>query len=159
MTTLASRTAGVDHFTPAQLLRTAQLFATDPELPSLIDPASGERQWRKLAQTPYLQIWLLSWPVGTTTDWHDHGTASGAFHTVQGTLTEESWIGSIHTREIAAGEGRAFGARHIHSVTNRSTSTALSVHAYSPALSEMTRYAVDGARLVTLGIDQAGEQW
>jgi hypothetical protein len=159
MTTLTSRTAGVDHFTPAQLLRTAQLFTTDPELPRLIELASGERQWRRLAQTPYLQIWLLAWPAGTTTDWHDHGTASGAFHTVLGTLTEESWIGSVQTREIAAGEGRAFGSRHIHGVTNRSASTALSVHAYSPALSEMTRYAVDGHRLVRLGVDRAGEQW
>lgn len=159
MTTIASRTAGVDHFTPAQLLRTAQLFASDPELPGLVDRTSPERRWWELAQTPYLQIWLLSWPARSSTGWHDHGTAGGAFVVVQGSLIEESWVGGVHTREVAASEARAFGSRHIHNVANRSGADALSVHAYSPALSELTRYAVDGHRLVTLGVDRSGEQW
>lgn len=118
-----------------------------------------ERLWRELAQTPYLQVWLLGWPAGSTTGWRDHGSASGAFVTVQGTLTEESWVGGVHIREIAPAQGRAFRSRYIHNVTNRSSSVALSVHAYSPALSKMTRYAVDGGLLVALGIDRSGEQW
>ncbi len=64
-TTLGS--PGIDRFSPAQLLRTARLFASDPELPSLVDHQPGERRWFELDSSPYLQIWLLSWPVGTDT--------------------------------------------------------------------------------------------
>jgi hypothetical protein len=59
--------AGIDRFSPDQLLRTARLFASDPDLTSLIDHQSGERRWVELNSSPYLQIWLLSWPAGTGT--------------------------------------------------------------------------------------------
>ena len=36
-------TPGIDRFSPAQLLRTAQLFASDPALATLLDPGSGHR--------------------------------------------------------------------------------------------------------------------
>ena len=45
MTLAPTRTlgsAGIDRFSPAQLLRTARLFASDPELTTLIDHQSGE---------------------------------------------------------------------------------------------------------------------
>ena len=61
--------AGIDRFSPAQLLRTARLFASDPDLPNLVDHDSRERHWVELDSNPYLQIWLLSWPAGTGTDW------------------------------------------------------------------------------------------
>ena len=82
--------AGIDRFSPAQLLRTARLFASDPELPNLVDHQSGERRWVELDSSPYLQIWLLSWPAGTETRWHDHGESAGAFLTVSGTLREQT---------------------------------------------------------------------
>jgi len=64
--------AGIGPVQPAQLLRTARLFASDPELTTLIDHQSGQRRWVELDSSPYLQIWLLSWPPapepgGTTT--------------------------------------------------------------------------------------------
>lgn len=152
-------TPGVDRFTRAQLLRTVQLFASDPELPHLLDLGATERQWHQLAESPYLQIWLLSWPAGATTDWHDHGATSGAFTTVRGQLTEHSWLGGVQERLIPAGEGRAFGAQHIHSVTNTGAEPALSVHAYSPRLTQMTRYEIVQDRLETTGVERAGVDW
>jgi len=44
MTLAPARTlgsAGIDRFSPDQLLRTARLFASDPELTTLIDHQSG----------------------------------------------------------------------------------------------------------------------
>ena len=126
---------GIDRFSPAQLLRTARLFASDPELPDLVDHQSGERQWVKLDSSPYLQIWLQSWPAGTHTGWHDHGESAGAILSVSGTLLEQTGHGDQREdRTLVAGEGRSFGPQHLHHITNVGLQTALSVHLYTPRL-------------------------
>jgi hypothetical protein len=163
MTLAPTRTlgsAGIDRFSPAQLLRTARLFASDPELTTLIDHQSGERRWLELDSSPYLQIWLLSWPAGTGTGWHDHGESAGAFLTVRGTLGEQTSHGHRHLRRtLTAGQGRTFDKNHIHSVFNAGLGTAFSVHLYTPRLTDMTRYAVTPAGLHVTGVDQAGVNW
>lgn len=85
---LAGPTPGVEAFTPVQLLRLTQLFASDPALADTLGPdleRPGERSWRLLADSPQLQVWLIRWPVGTGTGWHDHGGARGGFTVVRGT--------------------------------------------------------------------------
>jgi predicted metal-dependent enzyme (double-stranded beta helix superfamily) len=160
MTITTAGTPGVNRFTPTQLLRTARLFATDPELGSLLDATAPQRTWRLLDATAHLQIWVLSWPPGTGTGWHDHGSAAGAFLTVEGTLGEQSWSGGAsHERLLTEGEGRTFGPRHIHTVANVGPDRALSVHVYSPALTQLTRYAVAEGRLLASGTQRAGEDW
>ena len=154
-TTLGS--PGIDRFSPAQLLRTAHLFASDPELPNLVDHQSGERHWVELDSSPYLQIWLLSWPVGTETGWHDHGESAGAFLTVRGTLREQTSHGHRRLdRTLSAGEGRSFGPNHIQLIANAGVEAALSVHLYTPRLTSTTRYAVTPAGLQAQGIDRVG---
>jgi predicted metal-dependent enzyme (double-stranded beta helix superfamily) len=151
---------GIDRFSPAQLLRTARLFASDPELASLVDNQSGERRWIELDSSPFLQIWLLSWPAGTETGWHDHGESAGAFLTVSGTLSEQTSHGHRRVgRTLIAGEGRSFGPAHIHNVSNAGLETALSVHLYTPRLTSMTRYAVTSTGLQVSGVDQVGVTW
>jgi hypothetical protein len=153
-------TPGVNRFTRSQLLRTARLFATDPDLAHLVDLGSTERQWHRLDATDHLEIWLLGWPARTTTGWHDHGDSEGAFLTVRGALTETTWSrGEFHDRELGAGEGRSFGVRHVHEVSNLGSLPALSVHVYSPALTRMTRYAVVGDQLEATGVKRAGADW
>jgi hypothetical protein len=158
--TLATRTsgsAGIDRFSPEQLLRTAHLFASDPELTTLIDHESGERRWVELDSSPYLQIWLLSWPAGTGTGWHDHGESAGAFLTVSGTLAEQAVHGHRQIRRtLTAGKGRTFTANHIHNVFNVGLQTAFSVHLYTPRLTSMTRYAATPSGLQVSGVDQVG---
>jgi hypothetical protein len=59
MTIASTRTlgsAGVSRFSPAQLLRIARLFASDPALPTLVDQHSRERRWVELDSSPYLQM-------------------------------------------------------------------------------------------------------
>lgn len=155
-----SGSPGIDRFSPAQLLRTARLFASDPELPSLVDHQSGERRWVELDSSRYLQIWLLSWPAGTGTGWHDHGESAGAFLTVTGTLREVTTHGHRRIdRTLVAGEGRSFGPSHIHQVANVGLVTALSVHLHTPRLTTMTRYAATPTGLQAKGIERVGADW
>lgn len=79
---------------------------------------------------------------------------------MRGELTERQVVhGDLHTRVLPAGEGRAFGASHLHDVINNGTEAALSVHAYSLRLDQMTHYdLIDGA-LFPAGVEQRGENW
>ncbi len=109
-------------------------FATSvPGLLAGLDLSGAERTWRRLPAESGadVELWLITWPVGTSTGWHDHGSASGAFTTLRGTLTEYSWNGSVHVRTLAEGQGRHFDASHIHDVVNGGTEPAVSLHAYS----------------------------
>ncbi|MFC7489589.1 MULTISPECIES: cysteine dioxygenase [unclassified Knoellia] len=117
---------GVSTFTPVQLLRVARLFAADPDLPDLLPERAedrGGRRWHQLAETHHLQLWVIEWPPGASTGFHDHGGSRGAFTTVRGALTERQVIhGELHARVLPAGEGRAFGTNHVHDVVNASDS-------------------------------------
>ena len=154
-TTLGS--PGIDRFSPAQLLRTARLFASDPDLPTLVDLDSGQRQWVELDSSPYLQIWLLSWPAGTHTGWHAHGDSAGAFLSVRGTLLEQTSNGrSRNDRTLFAGDGRSFGPNHVHHVANVGLQLAMSIHLYTPRLTTMTQYDETPAGLQLRTIDRVG---
>lgn len=153
-------TPGINQFSRNQLLRTARLFATDPTLRDLVDLDAAERTWRRLDATDHLEIWLLAWPVGTSTGWHDHLDSEGAFLVVEGSLAEQSWgSGTVQDRLIGPGDGRTFGRKHAHNVANIGDVAALSVHVYSPSLRGMTRYALVEDSLRVTSVDRAGEQW
>jgi uncharacterized cupin superfamily protein len=55
---------------------------------------------------------------------------------------------SLVRHELQAGATLAFGAGHVHDVTNESDHSALSLHVYSPALTSMTFYDMAGEQLV-----------
>ena len=98
-------TPGIDRFTPAQLLRTARLFASDPALATLLDPASGPPAVgrARLHRLP-AGVADRAGPPARTPGWHDHGDAAGAFVTVQGTLQEQTWSGGrLQERDLDAG--------------------------------------------------------
>ena len=153
-------TPGVNRFSRSQLLRTARLFGTDPDLRHLVDLTSGERTWRRLDATHHLEIWVIAWPAGSRTGWHDHLESEGAFHVVEGELLEQTWSpGTVHNRTLVAGEGRSFGRHHAHDVSNPGPRPALSVHVYSPSLRGMTRYALVDDALREIAVDRAGDQW
>jgi predicted metal-dependent enzyme (double-stranded beta helix superfamily) len=129
------------------------------------DPTS--RYYVRLAKQAGFEAWLLTWVPGQGTDWHDHGGSAGAFITLRGTLWEEHAVIDRNrppvvqgdTREVAAGALRTFGRRHIHRVTNRSSDPAVSLHVYSPALVEMTQYAVWGEHLQPVSSQTVGVNW
>ena len=115
------------------------------------------------------QVWLLSWLPDQGTPLHDHGTSAGAFTVVRGTLSERvvaAGRSGVHeariheTRaDLTAGRLRHFGPHYVHQVTNTQAEPAVSVHVYTPGLSWMNTYRVDGSALVRTGTERAGVDW
>ena len=105
------------------------------------------------------EVWVISWLPGQATGFHDHGGSAGAFTVVWGTLRERRVVGGVApghvlAKPIGAGGSRAFGPRYIHDVRNGAASAvAVSVHAYSPPLPQMTRYELTTGGLVTLATE------
>lgn len=132
-----------------------------PDLLGSLDLSGSERTWRRLPveSGADVELWLITWPVGTKTGWHDHGSASGAFTTLRGSLTEYSWNGSVHVRTLDQGNGRHFDVSHIHDVANEGIEPAVSLHAYAPSLPAMTRYELVRGRLVVTSVEHRGDLW
>ncbi len=143
----------------AALLTALRDHAADPRLPDLLDARANERTWARVGANSELELWLIGWPPGARTDWHDHGSASGAFTVLRGSLVEHSLRSGLESRRLEVGEARIFGVGHAHDVRNDGVAPALSLHAYSPRLSTMTRYRLRGRRLEALGVETAGVQW
>jgi len=131
--------------------------ALDPALHDLLDPQAPERQWLEIPTTEGFQLWLMSWPLEATTGWHDHGTASGAFTVLRGRLVERTWNSGIRLEWLWPGDSRAFVGGHIHNVSNDGNEPALSLHAYAPRLTTMTRYDVVDSLLETTGIERVAD--
>jgi Cysteine dioxygenase type I len=122
-----------------------------------------ERTWRLVARTPDFDAWLVAWPSGGRVDIHDHGISRGAVSVISGALVEAvprrddsgrlSWV----QRELRAGATVGFGTGHVHDVTNESDVHALSLHVYSPALTAMTFYDVEGDQLLVRGLEWADD--
>ena len=147
-------------------LATATRYAADPNSWPVAPRFNAVDRWyHRLAQEPDHEVWLLTWLPGQGTDLHDHGGSAGAFHVFSGSLTEDTVTTTpggqprITSRELGEGAGRRFGARHIHRITNRSSRPAISIHAYGPALTTMTRYRVGETGLDVVTVEKAGVQW
>ncbi|RPK57283.1 Cysteine dioxygenase type I [Streptomyces sp. ADI96-02] len=150
--------------------RTAEDAALVASLP--LDPEG--RTWVRLDGPGGSEAWLIGWPPGTGTGWHDHADSIGAFTTASGTLKEHSlavrlptdgWKtlelndGVDRSRELATGQGRAFGHHHVHEVLNESDSVhAVSVHAYYPPLPRIRRFSRTGA-VLRLEQTELPEDW
>jgi len=159
--------------TPAELLDFARRAAADRELVDSLPLDPQGRTWLRLDGPGGSEAWLIGWPPGTGTGWHDHGGSHGAFVTASGELTEQSLAARIPTegwktleladdvdreRRLAEGQGRAFGSHHVHEVLNVDAERhAVSVHAYYPPLPLMRRYSRTGRTLRLEAVEQPGE--
>ncbi len=127
------------------------------EAAALLDPSLA-------ADVADAQVWLLTWLPGQGTPLHDHGGSAGAFAVVRGALTEETVGGTAGAvrevpAELSAGRVRPFGPHHVHRVTNRGTVAAVSVHAYTPALRQMSTYTLESVVLLHPCTERAGVDW
>ena len=67
-------------------------------------------------------------------------------------------LGPVSVRSVTQGVVRSFGPHYIHDVRNTSKdSVAVSIHAYSPPLSAMTRYDLTPGGLVAAGTETAAD--
>src|ERR1700728_1166384 len=132
--------------TPEELANIVSLFASSDGWMDQVRLRAEWRWYERLYHDPDYDIWVISWLPGQSTGFHDHGASSGAFLVATGIL-EEHRPGE-RTRVIHPGKPRAFGSNYAHDVRNVSLAPAISIHAYSPPLSEMNEYELDGSRLV-----------
>lgn len=138
---------GIRTFDEQQLLRIARLFAGNDNLMARVDPAATERTRIELDISAYLEVWLVAWPPGTSAGWHDHGRSGGAMRVVRGSLTHQTWgEGRMTEVDLRQMDEFSFVPGLVHNMTNVGDAIALSVHAYSPGLTQVTPYVWrDGA--------------
>ena len=111
-----------------------------------------DRCYEQILATDVYEVWVIYWPTGGALDLHDHGGSAGALAVVAGCLDEAHLEhGRMVERQLAPGDSVGFSARHVHTVANRSSEPATSVHVYSPPLGPMGFYERgDDGRLVEL---------
>jgi rhodanese-related sulfurtransferase len=114
---------------------------------------TAERWFTRLHADDEVDVWLISWVPGHTTELHDHGGSLGALTVLTGALHEYRWSGdSLHRRRLEAGDQAAFPLGWVHDVIGApalagpAAPQTLSVHAYSPPLSVMSYYEVTDQR-------------
>ena len=132
--------------TPEELANIVSRFASSDGWLDHVRLRTEHRWFERLYHSPDYDIWAISWLPGQSTGFHDHGESSGAFVVATGIL-EEHRPGE-QTLAIHPGLPRAFGPDYAHDVRNVSSAPAVSIHAYSPPLSEMNEYKLDGSQLV-----------
>lgn len=110
-------------------------------------PDATERSFHLLDESDEHQLWLIQWPAGASTGWHDHGTAASAFTVLRGRLVEQNWGGGLKLASVTPRTIRVHGAGHVHDVQNRSGETVLSLHAYGARLDAMNHYEFLGDRI------------
>ncbi|MCA1217456.1 cysteine dioxygenase family protein [Streptomyces sp. 8L] len=159
---------------PAELLAFVRATAADTALVASLPLDPEGRTWTRLDGPAGSEAWLIGWPPGTGTGWHDHGGSHGAFATAAGVLKEDSLAARLPTegwktlelaedvdrhRVLEAGDARAFGEHHVHEVRNESDAAhAVSVHAYYPPLPLMRRYSRTGP-VLRLEEVELPEEW
>ncbi|PYC80849.1 cysteine dioxygenase [Streptomyces tateyamensis] len=147
--------------------------------------AAEDRWYERLSLTEEHEVWLISWLPGHATGFHDHGGSRGAFAVALGELEELSLgselgandendepggpggpgrprhhddHGQLRSRRLTAGTTRAFGPQFLHDVRNTGTGPAVSLHAYSPPLSEIARFELRAGGLRPTVVEGA-DQW
>jgi quercetin dioxygenase-like cupin family protein len=116
-----------------------------------------DRRWVELGATTDFDAWLIGWGPASAIPAHDHAASAAAIQVVQGALVEWSrprctpdpW--SVRTIEVGA--PAVVPRNRVHRIGNDAACTAVSVHVYSPPLTEMTFHdelerAITGASFV-----------
>jgi mannose-6-phosphate isomerase-like protein (cupin superfamily) len=143
------------------LLTLARRHAESPDDWPFAPRFDPRRRWYgRLAVAGDHEAWLLTWLPGQATDLHDHGGSAGAFTVVSGEIVEQTVRrGEMVNTVLTEGDGRRFGAHHVHRMVNTGTRPAVSVHVYGPALTVMTRYRLHDGRLSVESVTKAGADW
>ena len=131
---------------PAELTEIVSMFASTPGWMERVRLRLERRWYERLYHDLDYDVWVISWLPEQSTGFHDHGESAGAFVVATGCLEEH--VPGESARLIGPGKPCAFGPGYAHDVRNSSSAPAISIHAYSPPLSEMNGYELDGSELV-----------
>jgi predicted metal-dependent enzyme (double-stranded beta helix superfamily) len=131
----------------ADLTALVRAVAADPSIwePKLQLPHGTERWWTRLSSDSRVDVWLLSWLPGHTTDLHDHGDSAAAFTVVRGRLAESRVDRYGRRTSIVRKPGPVawLAPGILHDVRGAGIEPAVSIHAYSRPLTRMNYYAAD----------------
>jgi Cysteine dioxygenase type I len=149
---------------PTRLRVSDLLLATDQAADDVLSgrcdhllPEGGipqdERWFTRIRGDDELDVWLISWVPGHSTELHDHGGSLGALTVLSGSLSEFRWDGTrLRRRRLDAGDQAGFPLGWVHDVVwaprsapavhSAPVQSTLSVHAYSPPLAAMSYYEV-----------------
>jgi hypothetical protein len=129
---------------PEQLELIVTTVARRPDLYQDLIVDDGEsRWWLLLYRTPSVEVKLLTWTAGESSDWHDHGGSSGALTVAAGSLYERRRAANGVDADVTVhevGSLTSFGTDYVHDVDFESGRPAISIHAYSPPLRGLTFY-------------------
>lgn len=144
--------------------------AADRELVDRLPLDPVERTWIRLDGPGGSEAWLIGWPPGTGTGWHDHGGAAGAFAVARGCLDEFTppraasaggtvvFASGAEVRvRMSAHSARGLPEQHLHDVRNTSAEHAISLHVYAPALNRMNRYVHEDGVLAAHSVEYADD--
>ena len=116
---------------------------------SLQLPSTEDRWWTRLWHDDDVDVWLLSWLPGHTTELHDHGNSAAAFAVVRGELRETR---IEHKRRVrfdrTVGQTTWVAPGVVHDVHGAGRGPAVSIHAYSPPLQRMNYYDAHGRHVL-----------
>lgn len=135
----------------ADLIDVVRTLSADPSLwrPHLrFDTAA--RQWARLPSPDGVDVWLLTWLPGQSTELHDHGEAAAAFSVLSGAVDEvrAGPDGRLHRTRLQTGDSQWVAPGVVHDIVGSETGPAASLHAYSPRLTSMTFWSTSKRGLV-----------
>ncbi len=143
-----SAVGGVTGSPLAHLTDLVTRVAADPDswLPRVRLPHGDGRWWTQLSGDGQVDVWLLSWLPGQTTELHDHGFSAAAFTVVRGLLDEVRVDDRMRRVTVPRRPGSTVSLRPgvVHDVGGAGSGPAVSIHGYSPPLTRMTYYDADG---------------
>ncbi len=132
--------------TDAELERLARRYAANPNLEAVAGDAE-RHTWARLAQTDGAELWLVSWPTGAQSGWHDHGGSRGAVAVAIGAVEIRTWHpDGVRTSRLDVGDVGSVGADEAHQVSGSGTGRTLTVHAYAPRVTRLVARDVPAGR-------------
>ncbi|HEX3874845.1 MAG TPA: cysteine dioxygenase family protein [Solirubrobacteraceae bacterium] len=141
---VGGRTARLDRdLAGPELAAFATRLARDPDRwRHLVRHDDDARVYELIWADDHVNAWVICWSAGQDTGFHDHGRSAGGIHVVDGTICEERlalWRPSVD-RAFTPGSSFHVPPSAIHRVFHGGTRPAVSVHAYSPPLTQMGDY-------------------
>lgn len=143
MVSLMTATTAVRTLSETELVDLVRRVAADRSCwEQHVDFTGAQRHWAKIEVPEGVDVWVISWQTFQSTDLHSHGDATAAFAAVQGTITEirVDDLGRLMPRKFSPGVVQVVRPGEIHDVRNEVVEPAVTIHAYSPRLTEMYYY-------------------
>ncbi len=122
------------------IVRVTLAIATRTDLYQDLVTGDEASRWLLFRNSSF-EVKLLTWVRGQTWDWHDYGASSGAFAVTSGVLLERHRgddCVALVSGNFGVGQFGAFGPQYEHHIKHGAGSPAVSIHVYSPPLSEPT---------------------